>query len=321
MSRTRPSVAIITPALANANNGNWHTARRWQQILEPAAQVSVALHWDGKPVDAMIALHARRSADSITQFRAAHAHAPLALVMTGTDLYRDIRTDTSALHALSHASHLVVLQEEGMHELAPVHQAKCRVITQSAPTWQPLRKNETSFDFVAVGHLRSEKDPLTLMRAARRLKSSEGLRVVQIGNALEEALGQDATITMRDCPHYEWHLGLTQNAARRWIARARALVISSTIEGGANVIIEALRTGVPVLASFISGNVGMLGRKYGGYFPVHDDAALAELMRKFASDADFRAQLTQECEGRAALFAPDTEQQRVLQLLADMLRT
>jgi putative glycosyltransferase (TIGR04348 family) len=319
MSRIRPLVAIITPALANANNGNWMTARRWQQFLEPLAHVVVAQHWDGKPADAMIALHARRSADSIAQFRHAYPHAPLCLILTGTDLYRDIRTDANALHSLNHASHLVVLQEEGVHELAPVHQAKCRVIAQSAPTWKPLRKNETSFDFVSVGHLRSEKDPLTLMRAARRLKSSEGLRVVQIGNALEEALGQDATITMRDCAHYEWHLGLTQNAARRWIARARVLVVTSIMEGGANVIIEAVRTQVPVLASFISGNVGMLGRKYEGYFPAGDDAALAELMRRFAGDAQFRARLSQQCAIRAPLFAPEREKENVTQLLADML--
>jgi putative glycosyltransferase (TIGR04348 family) len=313
-------VAIITPALANANNGNWMTARRWQQILESRAAVQLMQHWDGQPVDALIALHARRSADSIARYRSAHPAATLCLVLTGTDVYRDIRTDANALHSLTLASHLVVLQDEAVHELAPVHQAKCRVIVQSAPQWKPLRKNENSFDFVSVGHLRSEKDPLTLMRAARHLHASEGLRVVQIGNALEEALGQDAANTMRDLAHYEWHQGMRQNAARRWIARARALVITSSMEGGANVIIEAVRTGVPVLASFVSGNVGMLGRKYEGYFPAGDDAALAALMRRFAADAEFRERLTQQCALRAPLFAPEREEHQVRQLLADLLQ-
>jgi putative glycosyltransferase (TIGR04348 family) len=267
----------------------------------------------------MIALHARRSAESIAQFRAKHPQAPIAVVMTGTDLYRDIRTDTIALNSLNLASHLVVLQDEGLHELAPVHQAKCRVIVQSSPRWAPMRRNETTFDFVAVGHLRSEKDPLTLMRAARHIKPSEGIRIVQIGNVLEEALGQDAHITMRDCPHYEWHEGITQNAARRWIARSRALVVTSIMEGGANVIAEAVQSGTPVLASFISGNAGMLGRGYDGYFPLGDDARLADLMRRFAQDAGFRAHLQAQCEARAPLFEPARERDHVRQLVADML--
>jgi putative glycosyltransferase (TIGR04348 family) len=314
-----PSVAIITPALAKANNGNWQTARRWATFLEDDAKVRVAQHWDGKPADALIALHARRSAESIAQFRAKQPHTAIALVLTGTDLYRDIRTDTQALNSLNLASHIVVLQDEGVHELAAVHQAKCRVIVQSAPHWAPLRRNETTFDFVAVGHLRSEKDPLTLMRAARHLKPNEGLRIVQIGRALEEALGEAAHVTMRDCPHYEWHEPVTQNAARRWIARSRALVVSSVMEGGANVIAEAVQSGTPVLASFISGNAGMLGRAYDGYFPVGDDVRLAELMRRFAQDADFRAHLHAQCAARAPLFEPVHERDAVRQLTADML--
>jgi putative glycosyltransferase (TIGR04348 family) len=312
-------VAIITPALANANNGNWHTARRWGMFLEGKAKIRVSQQWDGTPADALIALHARRSADSIAQFRAAHPHAPITVVLTGTDLYRDIRTDTTALNSLNLSTHIVVLQEEGLHELAPVHQAKCRVIVQSAPRWSPMRRNETTFDFVAVGHLRSEKDPLTVMRAMRHLKASEGLRLVQIGRALEEALGEAAQITMRDCPHYEWHEPVTQNAARRWIARSRALVISSTMEGGANVIVEAVQSGTPVLASFVSGNAGMLGRNYDGYFPLGDDVRLAELMRRFAQNTDFRQHLQAQCSARSPLFEPARERESVRQLVADML--
>jgi putative glycosyltransferase (TIGR04348 family) len=314
-----PLVTIITPALAKANNGNWQTARRWATFLEDDAKVRIAQHWDGHDTSALIALHARRSAESILQFRRKHPHAPLALVLTGTDLYRDIRTDTVALNSLNHASHLVVLQEEGMHELAAVHQAKCRVIVQSSPRWAPMRRNETTFDFVCVGHLRSEKDPLTLMRAVRHLRPSDGLRVVQLGSILEEAIGQDINITMRDCPHYEWHEPVTQNAARRWIARSRALIITSKMEGGANVIAEAVQSGTPVLASFISGNAGMLGRGYDGFFPLGDDARLAQLMLRFAKDADFRAHLHAQCAARAPLFEPANEREHVWHLVSDML--
>ena len=99
-----PRVLIISPAAAAANNGNWHTAWRWSQMLRPAFDATIAQVWNGDPFDVMLALHARRSADSIARWAQANFHvtgaphnAPgLGVVLTGTDLYRDIQTDTSA---------------------------------------------------------------------------------------------------------------------------------------------------------------------------------------------------------------------------------
>src|SRR5437867_3187027 len=264
-----PRVLIVTPALAAANNGNWHTAARWQTFLAGAADAQIAQAWDGEPVDALIALHARRSADSIARFHEAHPQRPLALVLTGTDLYRDIeKGDPSARHSLECASHVVVLQHEALRRLSAVQQAKARVIVQSAA--RVLRRDKAT-DFIAVGHLRDEKDPLTLMDAARRL--AEPLSIVHVGNPLDEALAAAARRTMADCPHYRWLGGLGAEETRQWIAGARALVHMSRIEGGANVVIEAVRSQVPVLASRIDGNVGLLGTGYEGYFPVGDAPA------------------------------------------------
>src|SRR5688572_19434747 len=83
-----PRVCIVSPALAAANNGNWHTAARWHRFLSPMARVDITSAWEGQPVDVLIALHARRSGDAVARFRAAHPQRPLAVVLTGTDLYR-----------------------------------------------------------------------------------------------------------------------------------------------------------------------------------------------------------------------------------------
>ena len=66
------------------------------------------------------------------------------------------------------------------------------------------------------------------------------------------------------------------------------MVISSLSEGGANVISEAAVAGVPVLASRIDGNVGLLGADYPGYFPVGDTEALARLLRTAGAGAALR---------------------------------
>ena len=316
---SKPHVCIVTPALASANNGNWHTAARWHRFLAALAEVDVAQAWRGEPVDALIALHARRSADSIARFHAAHPDRPLALVLTGTDLYRDMATDASAQHSLECASHVIVLQDEALQRLPAPARAKARVIVQSATRWVRHDQTQRSFDFVAVGHLRDEKDPLTLMRAARRLRGDSPIRVVHIGAALDEALGREAQRTAAECPRYRWLGGLPVEATRRWIARSRALVHMSRMEGGANVVIEAVRSRVPVLASRIDGNVGLLGRDYAGYFELGDADALAALMQRFAAEPAFAAQLRAQCALREPRFAPAVEAAAVRGLLSDLL--
>jgi glycosyltransferase involved in cell wall biosynthesis len=50
---------------------------------------------------------------------------------------------------------------------------------------------------------------------------------------------------------------------------------------------EAVRIGVPVIASKISGNVGLLGDQYGGYYPPGNERALAALILRTASEPRF----------------------------------
>ncbi|MDE2094844.1 MAG: TIGR04348 family glycosyltransferase [Burkholderiales bacterium] len=314
-----PRVCLVSPALAAANNGNWHTARRWSRFLAGTARVQIMLAWDGTPFDALIALHARRSAESIERFHAAHPGAPVAVVLTGTDLYRDLPSDPSAQHSLECASHVVVLQDEGLLRLPPAARPKARSIVQSATRLVRGDAATGHVGLVAVGHLRDEKDPLTLMAAARLLPPASTIRIVHIGNALDDTLGAQARATMQQCPHYRWLGGLPQAVARRWVARSRALVHMSRMEGGANVVIEALRSQVPVLASRIDGNVGLLGRDYDGYFPVGDAPALAALMQRFAGDAHFARHLAAQCRAREPRFTPAAEASAVRALLADML--
>jgi len=315
-----PRVRIVSPALAAANNGNWHTAERWRRFLAARARVDIDVDWQaGEPVDVLIALHARRSAAAIARFREAHPARPIVLVLTGTDLYRDIDVDAGARHSLQCASRLVVLQPEALQRLDATLRARTRVILQSAPR---LLRHDTAartVDLVAVGHLREEKDPLTLMRAVVRLPADAPLRVLHIGAALDPALGRAAERTAAEHPRYRWLGGLPHPAARRWIARSRALVHGSRMEGGANVVIEAVRSRVPVLASRIDGNVGLLGRDYGGYFETGDDAALAALMRRFAAEPHFAAKLREHVLGLEPRFAPDAERAAVRALLADLV--
>lgn len=319
----KPRVFLVTPALPEANNGNAHTASRWASFLAPVADVEVATAWRGERCDAMIALHAKRSSASIARFAADRPQAPAALVLTGTDLYRDLaRGDADALHSIECARIVVVLQEAALASLARFGAraaAKGRVVVQSAPSLR-LARRPGDPEFVAVGHLRAVKDPLTLMRAAGRLAAGDTPpTIAHVGAALDETLAAQALRTMAACPGYRWLGPLAHGAARRAIARARALVHPSRMEGGANVVVEAVRSGIPVLASRIEGNLGLLGAGYDGTFPVGDDAALAALMLRFRGDAAFAAHLSAQCAAREPLFVPAEERRDVRGILCDLM--
>jgi putative glycosyltransferase (TIGR04348 family) len=316
----RPHILIVSPASARENNGNWQTASRWMRHLSAHARVTVAQGWDeSQPApDLLIALHARRSAPALAAFARTHPARPSLLVLTGTDLYRDIHQDAAARASLAHATAIVVLQPQGLDELAPEERARAHVIYQSAPPLRPARPHAHACDIAMIGHLREEKDPLTFMRAAA-LVSSPDVRLLHVGGALDPALGEAARQTQSETPRYRWLGALPHMPARRQLARCRAMAICSRMEGGANVIIEAVMSGVPVLASSIGGNRGMLGEDYAGFFPPGDAAALARLIDRVAVDEAFRAKLLRQCAARRRLFAPGRERAALLDLVDNLL--
>jgi glycosyltransferase involved in cell wall biosynthesis len=91
---------------------------------------------------------------------------------------------------------------------------------------------------------------------------------------------------------------LSNAKALREIRRAQFLVCSSAMASGANVVIEAIRSGTPALASGISGNRGMLGKDYPGYFPFGDVGALASLIERCQSSPAFLDDLASHCAKR-----------------------
>src|SRR6185503_17039083 len=113
-----------------------------------------------------------------------------------------------------------------------------------------------------------------------------------------------------------WLGELPRGRALRVLARSRLMVLSSLSEGGANAISEALACSVPVLASRIPGNVGLLGEDYPGYFPVGDEQALADLLWRAESEPDFLKALQAACAQRAPLFTPERETEAWRALLA-----
>ncbi|HEX4879076.1 MAG TPA: selenoneine biosynthesis selenosugar synthase SenB [Limnobacter sp.] len=332
---SKPSIVIVSPALADANNGNWQTARRWQQFLNAHFQARIVKEWRAGPDTAkdrcMLALHARRSAGSIQAWAAQHGvgeHGSpgLVLALTGTDLYRDIDDDDHAKRSLELARHLIVLQDKAPERLPEALRSKTNVIFQSTTPRKTLAKAKTRLKVLMVGHLRDEKMPQTLMEAAVLLKGYPNIHIDHIGAPLDAELAQAAQATMQACPHYRWLGAQPHEATRKRIQRAHVLVHASKMEGGAHVIMEAVCSGTPVLASYIDGNIGMLGASYPGYFELDNALALANMLSQLERDLlnpqaampnkpSLYTRLVNACAARAALFTPATEQQQLTELI------
>ncbi len=313
-------VTIVTPAPPTSRKGNGVTARRWAHLLRELGQrVRVEQEYRGEACDVLVALHARKSYESVARFRAAHPDRPLVVALTGTDLYGDIRGDALAQQSLAWATRLVTLQPAGVEELPASLRGKVRVIYQScvAPPGPHVPRRGV-FDVCVLGHLRAVKDPFRTAAAVRLLPPSSRIRVLHLGGIIDAEMEQQARDEMAANPRYRWLGDLPRWRALRVLARSRLLSLTSIMEGGANVVTEAIACGVPVVSSRIGGSIGLLGEEYPGYFPVGNTEALAALLHRAETDAAFYDDLRARGEGLRWLADPDEERRRWAALLDEV---
>jgi putative glycosyltransferase (TIGR04348 family) len=302
-------IQLITPQPLDFNSGNKITAVRWARVLRKLGhKVNIEQKYSGKPSDLLVALHARRSYKSIRKFHDVYPHLPLIVVLTGTDLYRDIHTDRDAQRSLEMADRLVVLQELALAELPKQFHSKTRVIYQSAEPYKASQPRSIGvFKVCVIGHLREEKDPLRTALAVRRLPETSTIEVLHVGRSLDNGLGKQAQAEAANNPRYRWVGELPYWVTRRVLARSDLLAITSRMEGSSNVLCEAIVSNVPVIASKIPGLMGTLGKNYPGYFPVGDTAELTRLLLKAESDGEFYRSLKRCCARVSVLVRPRRE--------------
>lgn len=324
-------IALAAPEIGTLPTGNRATARRWaaiwrklgHRVVTPACLARAVASAPGARVpapDLLVALHARKSAPALAAFRRAFPSRPAIVALSGTDLYPHLTA--AARRAVAAASRLVVLQELALAALPAPSRGKARVIYQSAlatPRASRPRRRAAPFTVLVAAHLRAVKDPLRAAEASRLLPPDSRIRVLHAGAALSPAWASRAKIEARRSPRYQWLGALSPAATRRQMAQAQLLVVSSRLEGGPNVIGEAAVAGLPVLATRIPGNVGLLGPGYAGYFPAGGTAALAALLRRAETRPAFLARLRRQVRSRAPLFTPRREQAAWRRLLAELM--
>ena len=312
-----PRILIITPPGAAARTGNRATAVRWRaQLLALGCRVRIADQFIGRCPDLTIALHARRSAAAVQEVKA-KCPTPVVVMLTGTDVYKDLPHDADARAALQLADRIIALQPDMAQRVPGNVREKVRVIVQAAAVAPIARPRRNKLDVLVSGHLREEKDPFRAVQALMQLPSLP-IRLSHIGDELGAGFRQQALDWMQREPRYRYYGGWSPARARRRLASADVLVNASRIEGCPAVVCEALSAGTPVLASRIPAHEGLLGVDYPGLFPVGDSDALATLLQRCAASTDFLHQLRAAMQPRRALVSPLTEQAAIKRLLQEL---
>lgn len=305
-------IALVSPP-QTAAGGNTTTVLRWEQIFRSLGhEVAPSSRWSegDEAADLLVALHARKSAPSIEAFP-----GPVVVAVTGTDLYQDLPASVEAMRSLLRAWRIVVLHPLAVQALPDIVRARAQVIVQSVVPLAVLPPKDAPYTVAVVGHLRAVKDPLTVARAVALLPRSSLLRVVQVGMALDERLAEEARIEMARNERYRWTGPRPREQTLQIIAASHLLAVPSLVEGGANVIGEAIVHGVPPIASRIDGNIGLLGKDWPALFDAGSPGALCALLSVWESDAAHREAL---CVRTAALrhdFSPEREREAWRSLL------
>jgi putative glycosyltransferase (TIGR04348 family) len=314
-------IHLVTPAKKNDRNGNRTSALRWAKLLQQQGhKVQVESEYNGEPVDLLIALHAWRSAEAIERYKTLYPNGLLVVALGGTDVNTHLKTDPKVtLKSMHRADALVCLHDLIALELPDELLSKLHVIYQSADGLPRRHKPRSrTFDICVIGNLRPEKDPFRTVMATQLLPAKSKIRVFHLGKATNSKWQQQALQFVESSPRYHWKGEVPKWQVRRELSRTRLMVISSNQEGGANVISEALVAGVPIIASKISGNVGLLGVDYPGYFKLGDEKALAGLLHRVETDAIFLSSLEHSCAQLALKFTAEFESVAWRSLLSEL---
>ncbi len=313
-------ILIVTPAPRGSRNGNRVTALRWAAHLRALGHhVRVADSWHAQPCDLLVALHATKSAASVASYRTAWPERPVVVALTGTDVYEEGLATSAARASLAAATRIVTLQPGAAEVIPPEHRPRARVILQSARRARHAAPAPSgTVQVCLLAHLRPVKDPLLGAAATRLLPPASKVRLVHLGRALDPALAARALHETSDNPRYTWRGERPRSEALRLLAGSRALLVTSRLEGGANVVSEAVAAGIPVLSTRIDGTIGLLGPDHPGYFPVGDAAALATLLARIETDASFVDALRASGERVRPLLDPARERAAWASLLAEL---
>lgn len=220
----------------------------------------------------------------------------------------------------------VVGNSRGLVDLAQKHsKKKIRMIPNGVDTelFRPEEKSRNDkFQFLFVGRLSVQKDVPTLLRSAKNLKeeAGPGFRVSLIGGGpLKSSLEEmSQNLDIEDVVDFcGWR---ERREVRKAYRNSDAFILPSIDEGMPNVVLEAMASGLPVIATRIKGNVELVENGENGYlFETGDYTELTQKMKKVMKDTELRNRMKVASRSRAEKFSWQSVAYEYFQLIKQMV--
>ena len=312
------TIGSITPAAARSRHGNRVTALRWARLLRQlGCRAFLATDWHDQPADALLAVHATKSARAVDAFLQRHPDRKVAVLLAGTDIYPRFDPDPETTRCLDQAAVILVLQPEARRFLPPNLNSKVRVIIQSARIdphhKRRPRKPGEALRVCMLAHLRAIKAPMLPFAAERLVDPDLPLQIEIAGHAIDEELA--SAVNQAATPRCRWVGPLKHPDAIALLRQSHACLLPSAGEGGANVVSEAIAAGTPLLGSEIPGNTGLLGDDWPALFPPGDATALAHLLERVARNGPFYDDLCRRTQALQQNIQPERERQVLAEVI------
>jgi colanic acid/amylovoran biosynthesis glycosyltransferase len=273
-----------------------HAARR----MQAEGVTHVHCHFANHPAVAGLIVH------RLTQI-------PFSFTAHGSDLHKDRRmlgrkvAEAAFVATVSHDNRRLIVAECGEHVAGKVHVLRAGVDTRLfAPSIFEAAGRRDALGIVCAGTLHEVKGQRYLIEACRLLAGQGiGVRCTLIGGgpdekalrAQVEAAGLAESVVLAG-PR-------TRQQVVEELWRADVLVAPSVPTRGGRregipvVLMEAMSTGLPVVASAISGIPELVEDEVSGLLvPPRDPAAIAGALRRLAADPALRERLGRAARGR-----------------------
>lgn len=226
------------------------------------------------------------------------------------------------------ADHVIALSRgvaEELRELVPSLDTKLSVIHNAGPpadVIQPtvIARPESGKLIVACGRLVEQKGYPHLLRAFAQLLQTEDVHLWIVGDGAERQQLQSLADSLSISERVRF-LGF-QNDPLAYMAAADVFVLSSLWEGFANVIVEAMSVGAPVVATDCPhGPAEIIEHERNGLLvPPADATALANGLRRMLTDEALRQRVGSAGRERSRDFLPDVIARQYVALFERVLR-
>jgi len=305
-------IKIFSPTRDDVVTGNYVTAKRYAYHLQNLGHRVFAFNeLEGivnvEGVRCAFVLHAEKGSHVIKELAA--TNIPVVLVLTGTDLYRDIISTKKSkkercLRSIQLASAIIVLHENAVSDLLKVvsfPKERIFVVLQSVVGFQKRSsffKKKDQYKILLLSNIRKEKGIIIaisgFLEFQKNIDARTKFTLDHIGGVLDQGYFKKITNLLEGVKSVSFLGSFEKEKLQTNLASYDLLLHSSFIEGGSLVIQEAQNAGLPIIASDISCHTSLLGHDYVGLHSVGSVKDVSKKLYTFFSDELFRNEMEKQ---------------------------